>query len=120
MGEVELVCILCPASCTLKARRVGERVEVEGYGCARGIEYARQELTKPLRHVMTVVKVRNGELPVVSVVTNKPVPKNCVQEVMKATANLELEAPVEVGQVILEEICGARLVATRRVRRIQR
>ena len=118
MSEVELVCIICPASCTLKARKLGDKVEVEGAGCARGVEYARQELVNPLRHVMTVVKVRSGDLPVVSVITSRPVPKSCVPEVVKAAALIEVEAPVELGQVIAEGVCGASLVATRRVKRI--
>ena len=118
MSEVELVCIVCPASCTLKAQLAGGGLEVEGAGCARGVEYARRELTNPVRHVMTVVKVRCGDLPVVSAITSKPVPKSCVFEVVKATANLEVEAPVELGQVLLENVCGASLVATRRVRRV--
>lgn len=117
MAEVELVCIICPASCTLKARLAGGDVVVEGAGCARGVEYAKRELTNPVRHVMTVVRVRGGDLPVVSVITSKPVPKSCVEEVVKATADLELEAPVELGQVVLEDVCGASLIATRRVRR---
>ncbi len=116
MGEVELVCILCPASCTLRARRADGGVEVEGAGCARGVEYARQELTNPVRHVMTVVRVRNGELPVVSVLTSRPVPKSCIPEVVRVAAHLEVEAPVELGQV-LAEVCGVQLVATRRVGR---
>lgn len=117
MSEVELVCIVCPASCTLKARKVSERIEVEGAGCARGVEYARQELTDPLRHVMTVVKVRNGDLPVVSVITSKPVPKSCVPEVVKAAALIEVEAPVELGQAVAD-VCGVSLIATRRVKRV--
>ena len=119
MSEVELICILCPASCTLRVKRTDGGLEVEGYGCARGVEYAKQELTEPLRHVMTVVRVRNGDPPVVSVVTRKPVPKDCVREVVKTTAHLEVEAPVEIGQVVLEGPCGATLVATRRVRRVE-
>jgi len=118
VGEVELVCIICPASCTLKARLVEGELKVEGAGCARGIEYARQELTNPVRHVMTVVKVRCGDLPVVSAITSKPVPKSCIEKVMKATANLEVEAPVELGQVLIEDVCGAALVATRKVERV--
>lgn len=118
MSELELVCIVCPASCTLKVRRVGEKLEVEGAGCARGVQYAERELTNPVRHVMTVVRVRCGDLPVVSVITSKPVPKSCIESVVKATANLEVEAPVELGQVVVENVCGASLIATRRVRRV--
>ena len=117
MGEVELICIICPASCTLKARMVEGEVKVEGAGCSRGIEYAKQELTNPVRHVMTVVKVRCGDFPVVSAITSKPVPKSCIGEVVKAAANLEVDAPVELGQVLIENVCGASLIATRKVKR---
>jgi len=115
----ELICIICPASCTLRVTRdqSGE-LRVEGAGCSRGIEYAKQEVANPVRYVMTVVRVRNGDLPTVSLVTSRPVPKSCIPEVMKATAFLEVEAPIEVGQVILRDVCGADLVATRRVRRV--
>lgn len=119
MSWSELVCIVCPASCTLRARPGGGGVEVKDAGCIRGVEYARQELTNPVRYVMSVVRVRNGDLPVVPVITNKPVPRDRVPDVMRATANIDLEAPVELGQVILENVCGASLVATRRVRRIE-
>ncbi|MCX8180966.1 MAG: DUF1667 domain-containing protein [Thermofilaceae archaeon] len=118
MNETELVCIICPASCTLKVSTVGGDVKVEGAGCSRGVEYARREAVNPVRHVMTVVKVKNGDLPTVSVITSRPVPKKCVSEVMKSTAELEVEAPVELGQVILDNVCGASLVATRRVKRL--
>jgi len=66
--------------------------------------------------VMTVVKVRCGDFPVVSAITSKPVPKSCI-EVVKGAANLEVEAPVELGQVLIEDVCGASLIATRRVKR---
>lgn len=58
------------------------------------------------------------EFPTVSVITSKPVPKSCIDEVMKRLVNVVVEAPVEIGQVILEDICGVDIIATRRVRRI--
>lgn len=114
----ELICIRCPQSCTLKVTLLpGGEIRVEGAGCNRGIEYAREEVTNPVRPVMTVIKVKNGELPTVSVITSKPVPKKCIAEIMRATANIEVEAPVEVGQVIVKNVCGVDLIATRSVRK---
>jgi CxxC motif-containing protein len=37
---------------------------------------------------------------------------------MKATANVEVEAPVKMGQIVLQNICGADLVTTRKVKRV--
>ncbi|RLG81220.1 MAG: molybdopterin oxidoreductase [Thermoprotei archaeon] len=119
MAEQELICILCPLSCTLKVVvKPGGKITVTGNQCARGVEYAKQEILNPVRPVMSVVKVRNGDMPTVSVITSKPVPKKCIPEVMKATAEVEVEAPVELGQVILKNICGADIIATRRVKRV--
>jgi len=114
----ELICILCPVSCTLKVTvdPSGE-IHVEGNECQRGVEYAKQEVTNPIRPVMSVVKVRNGDMPTVSVITSKSVPKKCIPEIMRATANIEVETPIEVGQIIVKDICGVDLIATRRVRK---
>ncbi|WP_048078792.1 DUF1667 domain-containing protein [Desulfurococcus mucosus] len=118
MTVKELTCIVCPLGCRLKvALTENGEVRVEGARCQRGVEYGRQEVTQPRRIVMTVVRVRNGEFPTVSVKTDRPVPKECIERVMKATVDLEVEAPVEVGEVLLRDICGASLVATRRVRK---
>jgi len=115
----ELTCIVCPIGCPLRVTVVpGNDVRVEGALCQRGVEYARQEIVEPRRIVMTVVRVRGGDLPVVSVKTSAPIPKECIEKVMMATASLEVEAPLEVGSVVLEDICGAKLVATRSVRKI--
>lgn len=119
MTTRELTCIVCPIGCTLRVTILGDgNIKVEGAMCHRGVEYGKQEAIQPKRIVMTVVKVRNGEFPTVSVKTSKPVPKECIWKVMKATANIEVEAPVGIGDVIMKDICGADLVATRRVRRI--
>lgn len=116
MGERELTCIVCPAACALRVRlREGGELEVEGAGCRRGVEYAGQEVLEPRRTVITVVRVRGGELPVVSVKTSRPVPKDCIWEVVRVAATLVVEAPVEIGQVVAGNVCGAELIATRRV-----
>ncbi len=117
---IELTCIVCPSSCLLKVYRgrEGEVVKVEGARCLRGVKYAEQEVRKPLRYVMTVVKVRDGEYPTASVITDRPVPKECIREIMEVTASIILEAPTEIGDVVAKDLCGgANLVITRRVKR---
>jgi len=118
MNEQEFICIICPSSCTLKAYTKSDgTIKVDGALCPRGIEYAKQEITDPRRIVISVVKVKNGNLPTVSIKTSKPVPKKCITAIMKATASIELEAPVEIGQVIIKDICGSDIVATRRIKK---
>lgn len=118
MSQVqELVCIVCPASCSLRVVRANGNIAVEGASCPRGVEFAKREVLNPSRHVMSVVRVRGGDLPVVSVITSKPIPKDCIWQVMSKLAEIELEAPVELGQVVLRDVCGADIKTTRRVKR---
>lgn len=118
MRTVELTCIICPASCNLVVALDdrGEVINVSGWMCRRGVEYAIQEIKSPKRVVISVVPVIGGDMPTVSVKTDRPVDKACVEEVMRALANVVVKAPVRVGQVILEDVCGARIVATREVK----
>ncbi len=61
----------------------------------------------------------NGEFPLVSVRTQQPIPKKYLQEVGQITHQLQVEAPVNIGQVIAENVLdeGIILVATRNVKR---
>ena len=47
--------------------------------------------------------------------TDRPVPKERIFDVMRALDGVELAAPVQVGQVVLTDVChtGANVVATR-------
>jgi CxxC motif-containing protein len=79
-----------------------------------------REIYDPRRIVMTVLKVRRGDLPTVSVKTDQPIPKNLMFKIIKELSSLELEAPIEVGQIIVKNILntGANIIATRPVSRV--
>ncbi len=117
MSAVELVCAVCPASCTMRVVVRGGVVEVTGNRCPRGVEYARQEIEAPTRYVISVVRVVGGDLPTVSVKTRRPVPKDCIWLVMEKLKDVVLTAPVNIGDVVLRDVCGTDVVATRRVAR---
>jgi len=116
-----LVCVQCPLGCKISVELsdTNRILSIVGNRCPRGEEYARDELENPKRVLTTSVRVLNGEYPLVSVKTNKPVPKNLVPELMKTIRNLKVEAPIECGSVLVEDVLGtgADLVATRTVRR---
>lgn len=113
----KLTCIVCPLGCYIEAEVDGENVRVQGCRCPRGKEWARQEIIEPKRTIMSVVRVKNGKYPVVSVKTDAPVPKEKVEELMHYIAQMEVSAPVKIGEVLVENILGvgANLVATRTV-----
>lgn len=112
----EFICINCPLSCTVELfEENGEVLEVRGNECGVGEKYAVNEFRDPRRRVTTTVRVRGGVLPVVPVATAAPVPKKLVREVVRALAGLELDAPVEMGQVVMPDVLGTGVdvVATR-------
>ncbi|USS41548.1 DUF1667 domain-containing protein [Thermococcus aggregans] len=124
MSEIKhfkLTCIICPLGCEIEVKMKGDKIiEITGFSCPRGKDYAIQEVTTPKRVVMSVIKVKNGDFPTVSVKTDRPVPKELIPAIMKELAKIEVEAPVEIGQVIIENVAssGANIVATRPAKRV--
>lgn len=110
----ELICIVCPRGCHLKVDEENG-FAVTGNACPRGVEYARTELTRPTRVVTTTVRCGGGAYPRCPVKTAAPVPKGKIFEVMAALDKVTLTAPVQVGQVVLKDVCGTGVdvVATR-------
>ncbi|AFG35080.1 DUF1667 domain-containing protein [Fervidobacterium pennivorans subsp. shakshaketiis] len=120
MKVEEMVCIMCPLGCRLivKQEDNGE-ITVSGNRCPRGIEYGKQEMVEPLRILTSSVLVLNGDMPLVSVKTNKPIPRRVIMQVMDILKNTKVEAPVRVGDIIIKDVLntGADIVATRNVER---
>ncbi len=118
MNEVKLTCISCPVGCQITVQMDGDKVvAVTGNSCPRGEAYARQEMIAPQRVIATSVKVENGALPLVSVKTDKPIPKRLIPQLMQYVKSLTVPAPVAIGQVLARDVLGtgANLVATRQV-----
>lgn len=119
MRTIQLTCIRCPRGCsiTVECDDEGAVVSVAGNQCRRGDTYARAEVTNPVRTVTTTVPVRGSSTAhVVSVKTAHEVPKDKVFDVVTALADVEVEAPVEIGDVVLANAAdtGVDVVATRR------
>lgn len=103
----QLTCILCPNGCDLIIEAEGKKLcSIEGNLCKRGIDYATQELTHPVRNIATSVLVTNGTLPLCSVRLTNPIPKEKIFDVMQEIKKRSLEAPVSIGQVIIPNVLG--------------
>jgi len=114
--EKSIVCILCPKGCAIKVDMVKDTVkEVCGYGCIRGKEYAVSECTHPIRSVTGLVRVSNREYVMLSVKTDKAVPKEKIFDVIEKLNAICVDAPVYIGDIIQRDICGADIVATKTV-----
>ena len=104
MNERKLTCIGCPLGCMITVKTEnGEIVELTGYTCKRGETYARQEVTNPARTVTTTVRVSGGKKKLVPVKTKGDIPKEKIFECLRELAKVEVEAPVEAGDVILKK-----------------
>ncbi|NLO82881.1 MAG: DUF1667 domain-containing protein [Clostridiales bacterium] len=115
---MQLICILCPRGCHIEINQ-GEdgKWEVKGYACKRGRDYAIQEATCPLRVLTTSIWVEGGNHRLVSAKTDRSIPKDKIIESLKQTKGLTVKAPIDIGDVLIENIAGtgANLIATRRV-----
>jgi CxxC motif-containing protein len=114
----EMICIGCPMGCYLTVDYVGKTIRrVSGNRCKVGLEYAEKEISNPERTLTTTVKVKNGNLPLVSVRTNKPIPKNRIFDTMDLLAKIEVKAPVKIGEPIVQNIfdTGVNIVATKNI-----
>ena len=118
MEKVNLICIGCPLGCPLEVEMDGKEViSVSGNTCKNGDKYARKELTNPTRIVPTLVRVVGGTLDVVSVKTASDIPKGRIFDCVRELQAIELPAPVAIGDVVIENVCGTgvSVVATKNV-----
>ena len=114
----EMICIGCPMGCYLTVEYVEKTVQsVTGNRCKVGLDYAEKEISNPERTLTTTVKVKGGHLPLVSVRTNKPMPKNRIFDVMALLAKVEVDAPVRIGDEIVQNIfdTDVNVVATKNI-----
>jgi CxxC motif-containing protein len=91
--------------CALDVTHDGETIlNVDGNTCKRGIDYVKQELTDPRRMVTTTVRVKGGLHPLLPVYTSAPIPKPRIFDLLREIRQVEVEAPVKMGQVILSNV----------------
>ncbi len=108
MAVVELTCISCPLGCPLRVEtdENGAVVQVTGNTCKRGEVYGKKEVTAPERTVTSTVAVEGGSAPLVSVRTRGDIPKGKIFDCMEAIRRARAQAPIQMGDVIIENVCG--------------
>ena len=121
MPEKEITCIVCPIGCKILVRTDGSSFElIGGNKCKQGIEYAKSEVLDPRRVLTSSILVENGEWPLVSVKTSKPVPKNKIIDVLSEIKKIKVKAPVKPGQILIKNVvqAGADVIATKPVKKL--
>ncbi len=111
-----LTCIGCPLGCPLELSiRDGQLCAISGNSCPRGEEYARQEFSDPRRTLCTTVSCPTGLWPRLPVKSTAALPKAEIRTAARVLHGIQVEAPVRLGQIILENVAdtGIDVVATR-------
>lgn len=119
MEKRSLTCIGCPLGCTVTVELDnGQITAVTGNTCKRGDDYARKEVTRPMRVVTSTVRVTGGDIPVVSVKTERDIPKEKIMDIMRSLTGISVPAPVHIGDVILKNAAQAAvdIIATKEVK----
>lgn len=114
----EMICIICPLGCRLRVDDNNkEDIKVTGNGCNRGIAYAKSEILNPVRTLTSIVSVKSGNLNMVSVKSDGQIPKKLIFAALSILKTIEVEAPINIGDVIVSNICdtGIDIVATKNV-----
>lgn len=117
----EYTCIVCPRSCTLTVEEKDGICTVTGHSCKRGEEYGKNEYTNPKRMLTTTVKIKGSNLRILPVVSSDAVPKEKLLDCLDYLYGLEIEAPVKLHDVVLENILdtGVSILAARDAERME-
>lgn len=115
MQERDIICISCPMGCQLKVKIDGEDITVTGNNCKNGETYGIAEVTDPRRVIPSTVVIKNGKLPRLPVKTKDAVPKDMIFDIMDEINKVVVEAPVKMGDIIIENVLdtGVDVVASR-------
>jgi CxxC motif-containing protein len=126
MTEKNLICVICPNGCELRAVIDEEPLptvkEITGELCEKGPFWAEQELLNPVRTIASSIIVDDGDYPLVSVRTDSAIPLKSIRDVMKTIKSIKATAPIRIGDVLIKEPAGTscNIIATRHINKVLR
>ena len=112
----ELTCIICPRGCALTVAIENGTAKVTGNACPKGEEYGTNECLCPVRTVTSILRISNRTDTMVSVKTTVPVKKADIFAVMDVLKRTTVDAPVNAGDVLVKDVFGADIIATKTVK----
>lgn len=106
-------CTTCPSECllTVEVERDADGAVVEvrsmtGNSCPRGDKFAHQELTCPMRVLTTTVALSDGGEALLPVRAAEAIPLALHAQAMDLIRGLVVDAPIRMGDVVLEDLLG--------------
>ncbi|MDR3344880.1 MAG: DUF1667 domain-containing protein [Oscillospiraceae bacterium] len=109
---MEIICIVCPNGCRLEVSGEGENLQITGNLCPKGVDFAKAELTAPMRSLTTTVATVFPAFPRLPVKTRGEIPKGKMLELMTKIRTIVVDNPKKVGDIILPDVFGTEIVAT--------
>jgi CxxC motif-containing protein len=91
-----------------------EELVVKGNRCPRGKEYATEEYYAPKRVVTATARTADPSAPRLPVRTDKPLPKEHIDDLISEVYRLNVALPVDRGAVLIENFrnTGVNLVSS--------
>ena len=112
-----MTCIECPKGCRLAVDvESGKVIKVTGNECPKGEKYAISEVENPARILTSTILGQGLELKMISVRTDKPIPKSRIFEAMNEVKKIKVQKPLSAGNVIVKNFLGldVNLISTRK------
>ena len=115
--SMQLTCVICPVGCRIAICAVKKTFAVSGNKCYKGIDFAKAEVTSPVRSLTTTVRTVFPDIPVLPVKTNCEVPKDKIKDIIKILSKIVITKKINIGDTVAANILGTGcdIVATRKI-----
>ena len=112
----DLTCISCPLGCAITAEiQLDGSIAVTGNKCARGAQYAREELMDPRRVITATCRTTSAVHPRMPVRSREPCPRDLIPSILEKIYRMEVTLPVRQGD-LLGAFHGVDILASRSLR----
>lgn len=108
----KIVCVVCPKGCEIDVLEDLKNPSFSGYGCEKGLNFAKIDLFDPSRVLCTTILTNQGRL--IPVKSDREIPLREFERVMQTIKNVVVKEPIKRGQVLVEKVSsnGANMIAT--------
>jgi CxxC motif-containing protein len=111
-------CIVCPNGCRLQVESAADgSLTVTGNLCNKGIDFAKAEITNPIRGLTTTVRTSFPGVPALPVRTAGEIPKGKILDVMQLLKTITIDQPLGVGETAVKDVLalGVDIIVTSNV-----
>lgn len=101
-----ITCIICPIGCRINIDLTESIFRIAGNKCKRGEEFAKTEMTSPVRSLTTTVRTSFAGKPVLPVKTRGEIPKEKIKEIMRELSCIIITEKIGIGETVVSNVSG--------------